>query len=365
MLRGLGAVVYKEVRQVRRDPASLFLALFVPVVQLIIFGVAIDTEVRDIPTVVVDRARVEASRRFAAALEATRTFRIAGEVPDRDAALALLRSGEARAAVLFPDDFEERLLRGETAAVQVLLDGSDNNVAQQAQAAAIGLALDRSLRPAGRPPAIEVRPRLLYNPDGRSESFFVPGLAGIILQLVTMTLTAAAIVRERERGTMEQLMVTPISRLAIVLGKILPSVVLGATATALALSVMVFVFRVRIAGSLALLGALTLLFLFTSLALGLLVSSIARTQLQALLLTIMLLLPSVLLSGFVFPRSTMPTPIRELTYALPATYFVEILRGVVLRGASARELSAQILPLAGIGAGVYLLVAVRLRRGIA
>jgi ABC-type multidrug transport system permease subunit len=190
----------------------------------------------------------------------------------------------------------------------------------------------------------------------------VPGLAGIILQLVTMVLTAFAIVRERERGTLEQLLVTPVAAWALTLGKIVPSVVIGAVETVLVLTAMVHVFDVPIAGDMGLLAAATALFLFTSLALGLLISTVARTQMQAMMLTMLVLLPSVLLSGFMFPRSSMPPGIREATYAIPASYFIEILRALVLRGASAAEIAHWALPLAGIGVALSLVVVLRLRR---
>ncbi len=360
MLRGLDAVVYKEMRQMRRDPASLFLALLIPVIQLVIFGYAIDTEIREIPTVVVDRARSRASREIVERLAATGTYAIAGHAADRDEALSWLRAGRARAALLLPETLDADRLKGRTAAVQVLVDGSDNNLAMQAQAAALGLLG----HPPG-PPLIEPRVRMLYNPDGRSERFFVPGIAGIILQLVTMTLAAAAIVRERERGTLEQLMVTPVSRLALALGKIIPSILLGSVATVLCFAAMVFLFDVPIRGSVMLLAAFSGVFLFTSLALGLLISTIARNQLQALMLTMLILLPSVLLSGFVFPRSTIPPPIHEITWLLPATYFIEILRGVILRGATAADLQAHVLPLGAIGLGLVLAVTLRFRKTLA
>jgi len=169
----------------------------------------------------------------------------------------------------------------------------------------------------------------------------------------------------RERGTLEQLLVTPVSRLGLTLGKILPSVVLGGIATAIVLLAMVYVFGVRIQGSIRLLASLTLLFLFTSLALGLLISVVARSQLQALMLTMLVLLPSVLLSGFMFPRDAMPAPIRAITWAIPATYFIEILRGVILRDASFLELQRFILPLAALGTGIYLFAATRFRKHLA
>jgi ribosome-dependent ATPase len=367
MFRGLGGVVYKELLQARRDPATLFLALAIPVIQLTIFGYAIHTEIRDIPTVVVDRAGVRIGREFVQALEATDTFQLTGYAKDRNEAEMLLRAGRVKVAVLLPDDLEKRLLAHETAAVQFLIDGSDSNMAMQAQAAALGTAASFSQQLASPVPAplLEARPRLLYNPDGRSEAFFVPGLAGIILQLITTTLTAFAIVRERERGTLEQLMVTPISRLALTLGKILPSVLVGAAATILALLAMVYVFAVPIRGDVALLAALTGLFLFTSLAIGLLISAVARTQLQALMMTLLLMLPSILLSGFVFPRASMPMPIFELSWLIPATYFIEIMRGVVLRAASASELLRFIVPLAVLGVVFYLLAALRFRKYVA
>jgi len=365
----LGAVVYKELRQVRRDPATLFLALFIPSLQLLIFGYAIDTEVKNIPMVVVDRARTRTSRDLTRRLEATGTFRFVGEAADRKEALRSLRRGDAHVAILFPRDLDSRRLAGKPAPVQILIDGSDANLAQQAQAAALGLGISEARRMAaqrgGLPMIYDLRPRFLYNPDGRSERFFVPGLAGIILQLVTMVLTAFAIVRERERGTFEQLLVTPISALGLTLGKILPAVFIGAGETVLVMLAMVYVFHVPIAGSLLLLAWVTLLFLFTSLALGLLISTIARTQLQAMMLTMAVLLPSVLLSGFVFPRDSMPPVIHEITYAIPATYFIEILRGLVVRGAAGPELLPHVAPLIGIGLGLSALVALRFRRYVA
>ena len=367
ILRGFGAIVYKELLQMRRDPASLFLALAIPVIQLVIFGVAIDTEVRDVPMVVVDRAHVRVGRELTQAIAATGTLRVVGYVASRDEALVEIRAGRAKVALLIAEDLEQRLLAGESAAVQVLVDGSDSNLGHQSQAAALGAAASVARRlaeakGASATSSIEVRTRFLYNPDGRSESFFVPGLAGIILQLVTMTLTAAAIVRERERGTLEQLMVTPVSGIAIGLGKLFPPVLLGAVSAALVFSVMVFVFDVPIRGSLALLAALTGLFLFTSLAIGLLISTIARSQLQALMMTILVLLPSVLLSGFVFPRDMIPTPIYEITWLIPATYFVEIMRGIVLRGASAAELAHMIRPLGGLGLVIGAIAVLRFRK---
>jgi ABC transporter DrrB family efflux protein len=189
---------------------------------------------------------------------------------------------------------------------------------------------------------IEMRPRLLYNPDLESSHFFVPGLVGIILQLVTLFLTSFAIVRERELGTLEQLFVTPVGRAGLLLGKLAPYAIVGFVETLIILTVMVHVFGVPIHGSVPLLLGLSFLFLVCSLGLGLLVSTLARTQLQAMEFAFLVMLPSVLLSGFMFPRSEMPLPIYLLTFAIPVTYFLEMLRGVVLRGADFFDLVPQV-----------------------
>jgi len=372
LLRGLSAIVYKELIQVRKDLAALVLALVIPSIQLTIFGYAIDTEVRDVETVVLDRSHTRLSRYYVDALRNTDVFRPAVHVQDREELHARIRSGRAKVGVIIPDDFSERILNGETGVVQVLVDGSDSNVANQAMAAAVqtGNHVTRIIRQrhpeghGGPAPGVEVRPRVLYNPDQRSAVFFVPALAAIILQLVTMVLTAFSIVRERERGTLEQLLVTPVSRLGLLLGKILPFLLVGIVETAIVFLAMVFVFDVPIAGSFALLAALTVVFLFCSLALGLFVSTVARTQIQAMLLSMLIFLPSVLLSGFMFPRETMPRPIFYLTHLFPATYFVAIMRGIVLRGAGLADLWPHILPLAGLGVGLLALGVARFRKRV-
>jgi ABC transporter DrrB family efflux protein len=257
--------------------------------------------------------------------------------------------------VIVPPHYTERLLQGEQVQVQVLIDGSDSQVANAALNAAnlLGLTLSVTIaRPkveisgtaASRDATgdvalpIEVRPRLLYNPELNSAHFFVPGLVGIILQLVTLFLTSFAIVGERELGTLEQLFVTPVGRSGLLLGKLVPYALVGFVETLIVLTVMVYAFGVPIQGSLVLLLSLSTLFLVTALGLGLLVSTLAKTQVEAMQFAFMIMLPSVLLSGFAFPRAEMPSPIYEATFLLPATYFIEILRGVVLRGAGLFDL---------------------------
>jgi len=263
--------------------------------------------------------------------------------------------------------------------VQVLIDGSDSSVATSALNASTLLGFNKSIQIA-RPFAeaapnvaardengrvsypVDVRPRLLFNPNLESSHFLVPGLVGIVLQLVTLFLTAFSIVRERELGTLEQLFVTPVGRLGLILGKLVPYAVLGFFEALIVLCVMVFVFDVPIVGSLGLLLALTGLFIVCSLGLGLLVSTRAKTQLQAMQMAFILTLPSVLLSGFMFPRDQMPFPIYLVTHAIPVTYYVEILRGIVLRGADFHDLSRYAFGLSMCCLGIIALSVARFRK---
>lgn len=359
---GTGAIFRKELVHVRRDPASLVFMLMIPLVQLTIFGYALDTKIEHLPTVVFNMDGGRDSRLLLESFVNTRTFRLVASAGSHEEFRRALDSGWAKVGIVVPPDYSGRILARERAEVGVFIDGSDSNAANAALAAAKQLGLNVSMErgrrfgeslqlalardPAGKAALpIEIRPRLLYNPDLLSERFFVPGLVGIILMLVTLFLTSSAIVRERELGTLEQLFVTPVGRAGLILGKLLPYCLIGFVETLLVLNVMVFVFGVPIRGSLALLLALAVLFLLCALGLGLLISTVARNQIQALQMSLMLMLPSVLLSGFVFPRANMPGWIYTLSYALPVTYFVEILRGVILRGADVIDLRPWIIGL--------------------
>ncbi len=361
-LWGLPAIFVKEMSHIRRQPSTLFFMFVIPVLQTLIFGVALDTQVENIPTTFYNLDGRAASRELVDAFLNTRKFKIVDEVYDEESYRRALTSGRAKVGVKIPPDYTERLLAGEQVAVQVLIDGSDNQVATAAQNAAKLLGLTRSIQlsrakgdaiqlaPARSESGqavlpIDIRPRLLYNPDLESSFFFVPGLVGIILQLVTLFLTSFAIVREREQGTLEQLFVTPVSRAGLMLGKLLPYAFIGFVEALVVLTVMVLLFGVPINGSIPLLMCLTAIFLVCALGLGLFISTIARTQVAAMQFAFMIMLPSVLLSGFAFPRSEMPLPIYAATYAIPATYFIEILRGVVLRGADFIDLLPHIVAL--------------------
>lgn len=358
-MNGFLAIFLKEFAHIRREPATIFFVFVVPVLQMTIFGFAIDVTIENIPLVVYDLDGRQESRRLVDALCNTRTFRVVNRVQDIESYRRSFTSGRAQAGVLIPADYTDRLIRGEQAVVQVLVDGSDSQVAMTAvntanllvgqlaigKARAVGESLQmgpaRNERGEFAPP-IEARTRLLFNPDLKSSYFFVPGLIGIILQLVSLFLTSGSIVREREVGTLEQLFVTPVGRGGLLLGKLLPYSILAMSELIIVLFAMVAVFGVPINGNLMLLLSLSCLFIITVLGLGLLISTLARTQLEAIQFSFLIMLPSVFLSGFMFPRSEMPDLIYAVTFILPVTYFVEILRGIILRGADAIDLVPEI-----------------------
>lgn len=376
---GLRAILIKEFVHIRRQPTTLFFMLVVPVMQTIIFGYAIDTQIENIPTVVFNMDGRDQSKELIAAFENTRRFRLIEYVQSEEAFQRAITSGRAKVGLRIPSDYAAQILLGEQASLQVLIDGSDSQVASTAQSTAQLLGLNLSIQMAmakgnalqlapardasgnGTLP-IDVRTRMLYNPNLESSHFFVPGLVGIILQLVTLFLTSFAVVRERELGTLEQLFVTPVGRSGLLLGKLFPYALVGFVTLMTVLTVMIYLFGVDIRGSLGLLVSLSMLFMVCSLGLGLLVSTIAKTQLEAVQFAFVIMLPSVLLSGFVFPRSEMPLPIYLVTFAIPATYYIEILRGVVLRGADLQDLLPWIAGLVICGTVVLLLSVFRFQK---
>ena len=349
-MKGFRAIFIKEFLHIRKERSTIGFTLIVPAVMLTIFGYAIDVSIENIPTVVFNLDGHDESRRLVEAVENTNTFSVIRHAGDIREFRQALVSGRARTGILIPAGYSEKILRREQAQVQVLIDGSDSQVATTALNTVNLLAINLSLGHAramreqigagqASPPGgltdlpLDVRPRLLYNPDLDSSYFFVPGLIGIILQLVLVILTSLSIVRERELGTLEQIFVTPVSRSGFMLGKLLPYTILAFGTLLIVLFMMTTLFGVRINGSLLLLFMLAAVFILTALGLGLLVSTVARAQVQAIQFTFMIMMPSVLLSGFIFPRSEMPFIIYLISCVLPVTYFIEILRGIVLRGA--------------------------------
>ncbi|PQO29716.1 ATP-binding cassette domain-containing protein [Bremerella cremea] len=359
---GLWAVLVKEFFHIRRQPITLFFMLVVPVMQTIIFGYAIDTQIENIPMVVLDLDGRKQSRDVISAFLNTRRFQLEQTAINSEQFHRALTSGRAKVGLRIPPDYSDKLLHGEQAQLQVLIDGSDSQVATTAQSTAQLLGLNLSIARAksfadnlqvapSRDPngelalPIDARTRLLYNPGLESAHFFVPGLVGIILQLVTLFLTSFAIVRERELGTLEQLFVTPVGRMGLLLGKLFPYAMIGFVELLIVLAVMIYAFGVPINGSITLLLTLSMLFMVCSLGLGLFVSTVATTQLEAVQFAFIIMLPSVLLSGFMFPRSEMPLPIYLVTFAIPVTYFIEILRGIVLRAADFFDLIPSVIGL--------------------
>lgn len=364
MFRGLWAIFKKEIIHIKRDPATRFI-FAIPIVELLLFGYAIDTDVKHVPTVVFDLNRGAESRQLLKEFENTRYFKIVKEVDSDRELHATIVSGQAKVGIKIGADYSAALVNGRQAQVQVIIDGSESTTALQALNSSQQLGFLKSLEIEKISPAdfkIDVRPRLLFNPNLRSANFFVPGLIGIILQLVTVFLTAFAIVRERERGTLEQLLVTPVSKGGLIVGKLLPYTVIGFAQTVLVLLVMMFLFQVPVSGSITLLLCLSFLFLIPALGIGILISTFAKNQGEALQLSLLSMLPSFLLSGFVFPRDSMPLVIYLLSLLIPATYFLEILRGIILRGAGIAALWDEALVLAVFGVLFMLLSALRFKK---
>ncbi len=364
---GLGAVLYKEVRHILRDPATLVLAIAMPIMQLLLFGYAINTRVEHIASAYYDGDRGRLSYRLLSALQASRAFDMRYREPSRKALKEAIVAGKAHVAFDIPENFTADIELGRPAQLQVLIDGSDSAIAQQAygDARQIGIAMSNELRnasPNAGAPAVDVRTRMLFNPSLRSANFLVPGLIGLIMQNITMILTALSIVGERERGTLDQLLVTPIGSTALMLGKIAPYGVVGFVDFVLVLAAMRIVFMVPIAGNVALLLLLGAGFLLAALGMGLLISTFAKSQIQAMLLSVFFLLPSVLLSGMLFEVGLMPPVMQAVSYALPLTYFLEILRGIIVRGAGLTELWVPAVATLGFGFAVLAIASIRFAR---
>jgi ABC-type multidrug transport system ATPase subunit/ABC-type multidrug transport system permease subunit len=329
-------MLWKEFIQMRRDRFTLGMMIGLPAIQLLLFGFAIRTEVRHLPTVVLDESRTTESRAFVDAIRNTGNFDIVGRVGSRTDVRHRIERGDARAAVIIPPDFETDIKRRRPAQAQVIVDAADPlaSTAAISGATLAGQARSAALAPPGaeRPLPIDVRVRPWYNPGLESSIYIVPGIIGLLLTLTLLMITAMALVRERERGTLEQLIVTPISKTGLMLGKVLPFALVGYVQVTVILILGRLVFSVPIRGSLALLYLITAPFIVASLALGLFVSTVVRTQVQAMQLSFVFILPTVLLSGFMFPREAMPAFAQWLGAVFPITYYLRVLRGILLKG---------------------------------
>jgi|HubBroStandDraft_6_1064221.scaffolds.fasta_scaffold04151_7 ABC-2 type transport system permease protein len=356
---GLVPVCRKEFLHIVRDRGTLFFALLIPMLQLFLFGFAVDTNVRQIATVVLDESHTQESRRLLERFAGSDVFDLRIYAHSPAEMYEAIRAGRARSGIRIPVDYARRLQDGTQATVLVLVDGSDSSVAGQAVSTSTGVALTESLvrvLPDGATP-IEVRPSVLYNPATRSANFFVPGLIAILLQIMTILLIALSLVRERERGTLEQLTMTPVAPLGLMVGKMIPYGVLAFGELCAILIVMVAIFQVPIHGNFVLLLGLSIPFLMTVLGLGLVISTRARTQAEAFQLSMGTILPSIFLSGYIFLIENMPPFFQGIARLIPATYYIQILRGIILRGAGIRDLWVHAIVLTFMGCATILLAA--------
>jgi ABC-2 type transport system permease protein len=373
-LRRLGSVIRKEVLQIVRDRRTLATIISLPIIQLILYGY-LSNDVTHIATAVFDQSRTPESRRLLEAFANSTYVDLRYYTIGFDQVRRLLDGGEAKIGILIPPDYARRLGAGRTASVEVIVDASEPTSARTvlALAAQVGQRLstdvivERSERQTGaRPPSgpVDVRTRAWYNPTLQNVNFIVPGVIAIILMFVTTFQAVTVIVRERERGTMEQLVVTPITGLELMLGKVIPLVALGYIQITVTLLLASLWFHMPIKGSLLLLYVLSLAFFFSTLGIGTLISTVSKTFQQATQLAQLVLLPSILISGFIFPRESLPQALQLIGGLLPLTYFVIVLRGILIKGVGIEYLWHQILPLVGLGVLVFVVAIRRFQKRI-
>ncbi len=368
--RGYSAILYKEFLVVWRDPLTLFFMFFPPLIQLIAFGFALDNDVKHMSTLVYDEDQTRESRELVEQFVNTQTFRVVGHVQSVGELAEAIRRGKAYIGVQIPPGFARDLQAGRTAHVQVVIDGSNSTIASSGLNTALNVGFRNGLvriaeRTGIRDLPVEVRPQILYNPEMRAPNFFVPGVIGLVLQIATMFATAMSLVRERERGTLEQLMVSPLSRWGLMLGKLTPYLCISMLMAIGLIELMQIVFRVPVAGDIGALLLATVFYVFSLLTIGLLISTRAQNQIQALQMCMVFILPSVFFSGFIFPRETMPWIFYAVGTVLPATYYIELQRAIVLRGATLADFWVNVVVLAGMGLGVFSLCALQFRKKIA
>lgn len=362
-LRRLWAIVLKEVRQLRRDRITLAMIVMIPVGQLVLFGYAINLNPRGLNAAVADQAGTAASRALIMDMVATGVIRPVAEAQTPQQLVGMIRRGEISVGIAVPADFERRRIDGREA-VQVMVDGSDT-VVQSAAAQLAQTPLDSSAAASARktaPNAGAIGVVAFYNPQRRSPVNIVPGLIGVILTMTMVMFTSVAIVRERERGNMELLITTPVSRTELMIGKVLPYALIGLIQTSVVLLLGLWLFEVPVKGSVLDVYAAAVLLILANLALGLMISTKAASQFQAMQMTVFILLPSILLSGFMFPYAGMPAPAQWLAEALPMTHFLRLIRGVMLRGAGLAELWHDVVFLLGFIAVMMTLAVARFRK---
>ena len=345
------AVMRKELLQLKRDRLTFAMIIGIPVMQMLLFGYAINTDVRNLAAAVANQSNSHLSRQFIAELGQTQVLDLRYAVDTPQELEALLQAGKISIGIHIPPDFDRRVVDNRRPAAHLLVDAVDPTVLGVAnQLRNMPLKFDSTVLPAERAGAFEVRP--FFNPERRSAVFVIPGLMGIILTLTMMLFTAVAVVREREHGNLELLINTPVSTMQLMIGKVVPYIMIGLVQLALIIAVGRFLFNVPIRGSLVDLYLAASFFIAANLALGLFVSTLVRTQFQAIQITIFFLLPSILLSGFIFPFDGMPRIVQYIGEVLPTTHFIRLTRGIMLRDAPLIDMLQELLAL-----GVFALVA--------
>jgi ABC-2 type transport system permease protein len=358
-------VSLKEFIQLRRDRVTLGLIIGIPVFQILLFGYAIDTDVRHLPTAVVDASGTRESRDLIAAFRNTTYFDPIAISPDGALADSMLLGERVSVALVIPEDYAKRLHREEPTAVQLLLDASDPLSVSSAMDAASSVTLDQSLRAAGIRPRVSLARRAWYNPDLESSRYIVPGLLAVILTLTLVLMTVLSVTREQERGTMEMIITTPVRKVELILGKILPYFFIAYFEFTLVLLIARFVFDVPIRGDITALYAYSSVFIMANLATGLLISTIAKNQLQAMQMAFFFFLPTILLSGFMFPLAAMPRPVRIVAAIIPATHYLRMVRGTLLKGLPTASLLPRLGPQVLFLVVVLTLALLRFRKRLA
>ncbi len=360
----LYAVARKELLHVMRDPAMLFFTLFIPIVEMFLLGFAIDTNVRRIRTVVFDLARTQESRRLLDQFRNTDIFVITHEVFSDEELRREIVSGHARVGIKIPEDYSRKILAGDTAQLLVLVDGSESSIAGTAvnvsNAVALRASLENLLK--DRPFPIDSRPQVLFNPDTRSANFFIPGLMVVVCQMMAVTLSATAIVREKEYGTIEQLFMTPVAAGELIIGKLIPYMVVTTIEFVIITVLMRIVFQVPIHGYFLTLLAIFMPFLLTMLGIGLWISTRTDTRDAAQQIAIGTIIPSIFLSGYVFPLDSMPVFFWYVAQVVPTTWMIDASRGVILRGASWTELGTHSIILWSMAITVLTLASARFQK---
>ena len=343
------AVIRKEFFQIRRDKRTIAIILLMPIMQLFMFGYVASTSVDHISTVVFNNDIGTESRDLLYSFTNSQYFDINYSASSMDEVRMYVDDGYAKAGIIIPPEYSKNIKSGKTAQIQLIIDGSDPTTAQTILSSAGGVVQSKSVKIVTEnygvtmPQPLDLRSRVWYNPEMSSVNFNVPGLIGVILQTVTLMLTSFSIVREREKGTMEQLIVTPISKMELMVGKIIPYVIIGFVDIILAIGLSVFWFKVPIAGSITLLLFFSIIFLFCALGIGLVISTVSRSQLQAMQLSMFLIMPNILLSGYMFPVEAMPRSIQGISQFLPLTHFIKVLRGIILKGVGFSSLKNEFL----------------------